>query len=288
MQPITGVVQHYPWGDQRFIPELFGRQPNGTPWAELWLGTHPSGMSRLADGRDLTAATGTLPYLLKVLAAAEPLSLQTHPSAEQARAGYHAGRYPDPYPKPELLCALTDVRGLLRGSPGRRDGRPARGRSVCAASPPPSSPPGWLPRSPRCSAARSTSGPIVDACATSGRPEARWAVELAGRYPGDTERRRDAPAQLRPARTRRGDPARPREPALLPRRRRHRADGGERQRRTGGIDGETDRRRRRARGDGPDPAPRPGDVGVPGLPARRHVDQPAPPRRSGRATGQDP
>src|SRR5918994_7689459 len=107
MQPITGVVQHYAWGDPRFIPDLFGRRPDGTPWAELWLGTHPNGMSRLADGRDLTAATGTLPYLLKVLAAAEPLSLQTHPNSEQARQGHARGHYVDPNPKPELLCALT-------------------------------------------------------------------------------------------------------------------------------------------------------------------------------------
>ena len=68
-------------------------------------GRRCSGPGRAAShSRELT---GPLPYLLKVLAAAEPLSLQTHPNAEQAKAGYQVRRYPDPYPKPELLCALT-------------------------------------------------------------------------------------------------------------------------------------------------------------------------------------
>jgi mannose-6-phosphate isomerase len=184
MQPITGVVQHYPWGDRRFIPELFGRHPDGTPWAELWLGTHPSGMSRLADGRDLTTVAGTLPYLLKVLAAAEPLSLQTHPSAEQAQAGYHAGRYPDPYPKPELLCALTDFEAFCGVRPtdetsalldelGLRRFAAAFESSGVAATI------GALLRR------KVDVEGIVEACASSGRPEARWAVKLAQRYPGD-------------------------------------------------------------------------------------------------------
>ena len=132
MQPITGVVQHYPWGDPRFIPELFGRRPDGTPWAELWLGTHPKGMSRLADGRDLTAATGTLPYLLKVLAAGEPLSLQTHPSAEQAQAGYQTRRFPGPVPQARVAVCAHGVRGLLRSATCRRDDRLARGADLAA------------------------------------------------------------------------------------------------------------------------------------------------------------
>ena len=49
---------------------------------------------------------------MKVLAAAQPLSLQTHPDAAQARAGYDAGVFADPNPKPELLCALTPFEAL--------------------------------------------------------------------------------------------------------------------------------------------------------------------------------
>src|SRR5262245_63411722 len=107
VEPVVGIVQHYAWGDHAFLPGLLGEEPAGRPWAELWLGTHPNGPATLGDGRPLRDVTGPLPYLLKVLAAAEPLSLQAHPSRAQAVAGHAAGRYPDPEPKPELLCALT-------------------------------------------------------------------------------------------------------------------------------------------------------------------------------------
>ena len=114
--PITGVVQHYAWGDLTFIPELLHTTADGRPWAELWLGTHPNGPTRLADGSPLSELTGDLPYLLKVLAAGEPLSLQTHPNAVQAADGYARGVLPDPNPKPELLCALTPFQALSAGT----------------------------------------------------------------------------------------------------------------------------------------------------------------------------
>jgi len=112
MKDVEGVVQHYAWGDPTFIPTLLGVEPDGHPWAELWLGTHPSGPTRLSNGRPLSDVSGELPYLLKVLAAAQPLSLQTHPTAEQAREGHARGYYIDPKPKPELLCALTPFEAL--------------------------------------------------------------------------------------------------------------------------------------------------------------------------------
>src|SRR4051794_571050 len=107
VQSVTGIVQHYAWGDHEFIPCLLGREPDGRPWAELWLGTHANGPATLDGVGPLADVTGPLPYLLKVLAAAEPLSLQAHPTKERAVAGFAAGRYPDSEPKPELLCALT-------------------------------------------------------------------------------------------------------------------------------------------------------------------------------------
>jgi mannose-6-phosphate isomerase len=112
MEIVRGVVQHYAWGDPEFIPRLLGVEPDGQPWAELWLGTHPNGPTVLADGRPLEAIAGRLPYLLKVLAAGHPLSLQTHPNPEQAVAGFARGDYPDDQPKPELLCALTHFEAL--------------------------------------------------------------------------------------------------------------------------------------------------------------------------------
>ena len=72
---VAGVVQHYAWGHPTFIPELLGVAPDGRPWAELWLGTHPGGPATLPDGRPLVEASGPLPYLLKVLAASQPPDL---------------------------------------------------------------------------------------------------------------------------------------------------------------------------------------------------------------------
>jgi mannose-6-phosphate isomerase len=120
MFEVHGVVQHYDWGVTESIPQLLGATPDGRPWAELWLGTHPRGPATLDDGRALSTLTGDLGYLLKVLAAARPLSLQTHPDAEGARRGYDRGVFGDPYPKPELLMAITPVTALCGVRPVER------------------------------------------------------------------------------------------------------------------------------------------------------------------------
>ena len=119
MRLVRGVAQHYAWGDPVAIPQLLGRPARGRPWAEWWLGTHPSAPSLLEDGEPLSSVSGELPYLLKLLAAAQPLSLQTHPDVAMAQAGFTRENaadialddpqriYRDPFAKPELLCALT-------------------------------------------------------------------------------------------------------------------------------------------------------------------------------------
>lgn len=136
MDLLDGVIQPYAWGDTRAIAELQGRTPSGRPEAELWLGAHPVAPGHLAStGRSLadTVAAepdvvlgsavadrfGRFPFLLKIVAAAEPLSIQVHPSLAQAKAGFareeeHGpalGRpdrtYRDDNHKPELICALT-------------------------------------------------------------------------------------------------------------------------------------------------------------------------------------
>jgi mannose-6-phosphate isomerase len=119
MRMVRGVAQHYAWGDPVAIPQLLGQPADGRPWAEWWLGTHPSAPSLLEDRTPLSTVSGELPYLLKLLAAAQPLSLQTHPDRATAEAGFarenaasiaidSAARiYRDPFAKPELLCALT-------------------------------------------------------------------------------------------------------------------------------------------------------------------------------------
>jgi mannose-6-phosphate isomerase len=185
-EPITvsGVVQHYAWGDSTFIPELLGVTADGQPWAELWLGTHPGGPATLPDGSPLADITGELPYLLKVLAAVEPLSLQLHPDAAQARDGFARGAYADDRAKPELLCALTPFDALcgirpiaatltLLGALGadalattlRNDGLAATIEALYRG--------------------RIDPRPTVVACARSDRAEARLVTTLDQRYPDD-------------------------------------------------------------------------------------------------------
>jgi len=125
---ISNEPRDYDWGTPGGISRLFGRPATATPEAELWLGSHPGSPSRSvqpdAPWQDLQQweeqSGQRLPYLLKVLSAAAPLSLQAHPDEEQARHGYaredasglprtHPRRnYRDPFAKPELIVALSD------------------------------------------------------------------------------------------------------------------------------------------------------------------------------------
>ncbi|MET0459116.1 MAG: mannose-6-phosphate isomerase, class I [Ilumatobacteraceae bacterium] len=184
MQLVTGVVQHYPWGDHDFIPALLGVEPDGRPWAELWLGTHGNGPATLSDGRPLADLTGPLPYLLKVLAAAVPLSLQAHPSRQQAEAGYAAGRYPDPEPKPELLLALTPFDAFcgIRPVDATLELLGDIGAAELAAAVRRHGPIGALGELYR---GLLPTDPIIAAAAASDRPETAWVGRLAERYPGD-------------------------------------------------------------------------------------------------------
>ena len=119
---ITNTPRDYAWGSTTAIAGLLGTEPSGRPEAELWLGAHPGSPARLV-GREGTLADvvpGRLPFLLKVLAAASSLSLQAHPTPEQAEAGFAAENaagvpidapdrnYKDAFHKPELIYALDD------------------------------------------------------------------------------------------------------------------------------------------------------------------------------------
>lgn len=140
MRRLTGSVQPYPWGSVELLPRFLGAAPTGEPQAELWLGAHPQAPSRVDDttldtaiAADPAGWLGTDPvhrfgprlsFLMKVLAAAQPLSLQAHPSRAQAEAGFareNAARiaqtapertYRDDWPKPEALCALDSFDAL--------------------------------------------------------------------------------------------------------------------------------------------------------------------------------
>lgn len=138
---LDNPIQHYAWGSRTSLAELLGHPPASQPEAELWIGAHPTAPSRLSDGRSLLDAIRSdpanllghevrarfgarLPFLLKVLAVDAPLSLQAHPTLEQAARGFAreelAGvpldaperTYKDDNHKPELLCALTPFEAL--------------------------------------------------------------------------------------------------------------------------------------------------------------------------------
>ncbi len=123
--PLTNPVRHYAWGSRTVLPRLTGSTaPAEQPWAEVWMGAHPLGPSRLPDGRSLADVEPDLPFLVKLLAADEPLSIQAHPDLVQARAGYAAEEasgvpahapertYRDANHKPELLVALDRTQAL--------------------------------------------------------------------------------------------------------------------------------------------------------------------------------
>lgn len=149
MHRLVGARQHYAWGSRSAIPQLVGEPPSDEPLAELWFGAHPAGPTRLASGEslqehlaaapeerlgsDVLAVFGPrLPYLVKVIAPASPLSLQVHPSREQAREGFAREEargvapdaphrsYPDDNHKPEMLYALEPFEALAGFRAARR------------------------------------------------------------------------------------------------------------------------------------------------------------------------
>lgn len=159
MDRLSNTVRPYAWGSTTAIPALLGVAPTGEPQAEMWMGAHPGAPSRItrtgpAPAPDAAPSTPQpsaeqplteviaadpvgelgqaavekfgprLPFLLKLLAAGAPLSLQVHPDLAQAQQGYAdeerrsvpidaAHRtYKDANHKPELICALTPFDGL--------------------------------------------------------------------------------------------------------------------------------------------------------------------------------
>ena len=152
MDRLHNTIKPYAWGSVSALPRLLGVEPTGEPQAELWMGAHPGAPSRvdrgagpvsLADvieadpagelGETTVRTFGPrLPFLLKLLAADAPLSVQVHPDRAQARAGFDAEEaagvpptaphrnYKDSNHKPELICALTPFDGLCGFRPAAR------------------------------------------------------------------------------------------------------------------------------------------------------------------------
>jgi mannose-6-phosphate isomerase len=123
---LTNAPRDYAWGSDTLLAELEGREPTGVPEAEVWFGDHPGDPADIDGAGTLDEVTGgSLPYLLKLLAAAQPLSIQVHPTIPQAQDGWaresdlpldHPERnYRDANHKPELLVALSDRFEALSG-----------------------------------------------------------------------------------------------------------------------------------------------------------------------------
>jgi mannose-6-phosphate isomerase len=143
---LKGFNQHYAWGGFHFIPDLLGiSNPDNKPFAEYWMGAHPSASSKLqtpegeillseliqkdpeaALTKEVYQKFGELPYLLKVLDVKDMLSIQVHPTKAEAEKGFDAEEasgipinapnrnYKDRNHKPEVMVALSDF-WLLHG-----------------------------------------------------------------------------------------------------------------------------------------------------------------------------
>lgn len=143
---LQGIHRHYEWGGNAFIPQLMHvDNAIGKPFAEYWMGAHPSAPAMVETAQGLmaldqmiqenkvaflgakTAAQfGALPYLFKILDVEKMLSIQVHPSKENAKKGFskeqQAGvpidatnrNYKDQNHKPEVMVALSDF-WLLHG-----------------------------------------------------------------------------------------------------------------------------------------------------------------------------
>jgi len=227
---LDNPIQNYAWGSHTAIAELLGRPtPSSEPEAELWIGAHPKAPSRIAEPKgkgtldraiqdDPVGLLGSvvcdrfgneLPFLFKVLAAQEPLSIQAHPNQEQARSGWarenaegiplDAARrnYRDLNHKPELLCALAPFVALkgFRAPDETARGLEPIGRPELAAEI------GRLAREQTPAALRSLFARLMtlepeereallkraaaQAARRPGDPAWRWVKSLMERHPGD-------------------------------------------------------------------------------------------------------
>ncbi|WP_419850558.1 mannose-6-phosphate isomerase, class I [Candidatus Poriferisocius sp.] len=223
---LSGAIQPYAWGSREVLSRIMGVPPTGEPQAELWLGAHPqapsvllrSGIDRplnqvIADdpigelGADVVQTFGgELPFLLKILAVDQPLSLQTHPTRSQAQAGFDSENeqgialdserrlYRDRNHKPELICALEPFTALCGLRPPDSAAALFESLEVAALDPAISllrageiAPAlRWLldhtPESGSIIAQQ-----VVSACSKPGpySEERRWAVYIGEQHPGD-------------------------------------------------------------------------------------------------------
>lgn len=216
---LRGPVQHYAWGSHTLLPDFLGMDsPDPAPWAELWLGTHPLGPAEARVGgewiplssaiaRDPVAwlgapsgKDGNLPFLMKVLAVDQPLSLQVHPSTAQALSGLRREaqlpapqrHYRDASGKPEILCALTTFTSLCGwrslgavAADLRCIGAECFGAPELEAGSFPAAVTRWLAWRDRKAGAALMRAVAAAARSPSRGERFRWVTRLAEYYPGD-------------------------------------------------------------------------------------------------------
>lgn len=128
MHSLRNGVQTYDWGSFDAIPNFLGAEASSEPVAEVWIGTHPILPSQVitdAGEKPLSDIAGKLPFMVKILAAHRPLSLQVHPSKPQAEIGFAREEaagipidakhrvYRDDNHKPEMVFALSTFDSLI-------------------------------------------------------------------------------------------------------------------------------------------------------------------------------
>ena len=223
---LRGTVQPYAWGSREALPRIMGVPPTGEPQAELWLGAHPRGPSILRRGgedhsldeviaADPVGELGTetvrsfgdeLPFLLKILAVDQPLSLQAHPTRQQAQAGFDAQdelgipvdadqrSYRDRNHKPELICALEPFTAFCGFRPPSTAAELLDSLKVSDLAPVigllredrADQALRWLLERPS-SAGADIAHRVVESCAQPGPfpAERQWAVRIGQQHPGD-------------------------------------------------------------------------------------------------------
>jgi len=134
-------IKNYAWGSKSFFSNLLGDKQSSQPQAELWMGTHPLGVSEIKYDNEwislekliyfnpetvlgeklASKLDNRLPFLFKILAIEKPLSIQVHPDEHQAIQGFERENkrnislsasnrnFKDKSHKPELVCALTPL-----------------------------------------------------------------------------------------------------------------------------------------------------------------------------------
>ena len=224
--PLRNPIREYAWGSRSAIAALLGEPvPTLRPQAELWMGAHGSDASQvrcggrwislgellredpmgILGGEVAARFDGQLPFLFKVLAAGQPLSIQAHPGRDQARDGFERENaagialdapercFRDPRGKPELICALTPFSALrgFRTIPAIVDGFRAYqidelDSEVAALAGAPSAAGleefiAALLTAPQDRIALAIAQAVASGCAS----DTRWITELAARYPRD-------------------------------------------------------------------------------------------------------